>query len=107
MPRVQHPELAGVYAEQYMTTTQQMNKHYRELRVFRDVARMYSIVGAIHIEPPTTFRELRELLQVRAHAYILNHHDTGDDFVGGAWLPLRYWGGAGALPHCVSRRAAL
>ena len=58
-----HPELAGVYAEQYMNNAQQINKHYQELRVFRDDVRADSIVGVVQIEPHTTFRDLRLMVQ--------------------------------------------
>jgi len=60
-----HPELAGVYAEEYMTAADaQINKHYLELKVFRgDHAVPDAIAGIVQVEPHTTFRDVRLLLQ--------------------------------------------
>ena len=60
-----HPELAGVYAEEYMTAADaQINKHYLELKVFRgDHAVPDAIAGIVQFEPHTTFRDVRLLLQ--------------------------------------------
>ena len=58
-----HPELAGVYAEQYMTSTEQVGLLYQQLRVYRDAATVSALVGTVQIEPHTTFRDLRVVLQ--------------------------------------------
>lgn len=48
-----------------MTSTQQIGDAYQELRVFRDEATLASIIGAVQVEPHTTFRDLRGRLLVR------------------------------------------
>ena len=57
-----------MYAEQYMTRTHNsIIKQYQELRVFRNEPSAAFVAGVVQIEPHTTFRDLRVVLQVREH----------------------------------------
>lgn len=57
-----HPEYAGVYADTFLSSQQQMH-HYKELRVFLGRPSPDAVVGLIQYQPHNTVRELRTMLQ--------------------------------------------
>ena len=57
-----HPEYAGVYADAFLATPQEMH-FFRELLVFHKQARADTIIGMVQLQPHTTMRELRLLLR--------------------------------------------
>lgn len=57
-----HPEYAGIYADAFLSTPQEM-KHFQELLVFKEEACQSGLMGVLQIEPHTTMRDLRQMLQ--------------------------------------------
>ena len=57
-----HPEFAGIYADAFLATPQEVH-FFRELLVFDKKVCVDSIVGVVQIQPHTTMRELRLLLR--------------------------------------------
>ena len=57
-----HPEFAGIYADAFLATPQEVH-FFRELLVFDKKVCVDSIVGVLQIQPHTTMRELRLLLR--------------------------------------------
>ena len=57
-----HPEFAGIYADAFLATPQEVH-FFRELLVFNKKVCVDSIVGVVQIQPHTTMRELRLLLR--------------------------------------------
>ncbi|KAL3908462.1 MAG: hypothetical protein SGPRY_009789 [Prymnesium sp.] len=56
-----HPEYAGIYAETFLSTRQELQQ-FVELLVFREQPRRECVVGLVQVQPHTTMGELRLML---------------------------------------------